>query len=301
MVVPALLYLTITSSTSATRGWGVPMATDIAFALGVLALLGRRVPPALRVFLAALAIADDLGAVAIIAIFYSTGIAWGAAAAGTVIVAAAALANRRNVGVGAVYAWLGLALWVATTLAGVHGTVAGFLIALAVPAGVSGEPGLLFRMEEWVRGWVYFLIMPLFALANAGLKLADMNDVWGSAVVTGVGAGLLLGKPVGIVGAAWLAVRAKRAALPPGVTWRMVVGVGILGGIGFTMSLFIANLAFGEGADLNAAKAGVLGASLLAGILGWIVLRGGGGPSQDAVTDEGRAISCAPRVVPERA
>jgi NhaA family Na+:H+ antiporter len=321
MVVPALLFLVFNAGEPTARGWGIPMATDIAFALGVLALVGSRVPSSLRVFLSALAIADDLGAVLVIALFYTAGVSWGALGAAGALLLLSLGANAAGVRSWVIYALIGVALWVAVLLSGVHATVAGVLLAMTIPsrtridedallAGaraaledfdracdpattvlsnrahqdalyrleVLSEQALppLARLEHGLHGIVTFGIMPLFALANAGVSLSGAGSVLDSPVAHGVLLGLVVGKPVGIALASWLAVRVGAAALPAGVTWRSLTGVAVLGGIGFTMSLFIAGLAFGSAPEqLTAAKLGTLTASLIAGVLGWSLLRFG--------------------------
>ena len=323
MVVPALLYLAFNAGGPTTRGWGIPMATDIAFALGVLALLGDRFPPALRVFLSALAIADDLGAVLVIALFYTASVSWSALAAAAALLLLSLLANAVGVRTAWAYALIGLALWVAVLLSGVHATVAGVLLAMTIPSRtVINEEALLrgaraalqrfddachpnttmlsnsehqaalrrlevlsekalpplARLEYGLHGIVTFGIMPLFALANAGVELGGGGAALGSTITIGVIAGLVVGKPVGITLASWLAVRSGVAALPAGINWRTLIGAGVLGGIGFTMSLFIAGLAFGDSAaSLTSAKLGTLIASLIAGVAGWSMLRFGTG------------------------
>lgn len=284
MIVPALIYAGFASGGEGARGWGVPMATDIAFSLGVLALLGRRVPPALRVFLVGLAIADDLGAVLVIAIFYGHAPSLSALAAAGVLLLVLSLANAAGFRWLPLYLVIGGGLWFAVLKSGVHPTVAGVLLAMTIPARTGGEPkGLLdhasplLRLEHALLGWVAFVIMPIFALANAGVSPGGGFDVPGAAAVgMGVAAGLLMGKPLGIGLACWLAVRGGLAELPAGLTWRHIVGTGFLAGIGFTMSLFIAGLAFGDSPLLQAAKLSILGASLLAGIVGWLILWAGG-------------------------
>ena len=318
MVVPALLFTAINAGGAGSSGWGIPMATDIAFALGVLALLGDRVPSSLRVFLSALAIADDMGAVLVIAIFYSGGVAWGALAAAAALLAVSAIANAAGVRAPWAYALIGAALWVAVLMSGVHATVAGVLLALTIPSRTRIDEGAflrgarqtladfhdartpestvlssrahqealyrleelteqaqppLARLEHGLHGVVNFGIMPLFALSNAGVSLSGAGALIGSPVAIGVLLGLVLGKPIGITLAAWLAVKTGLAA-PPEAGWRLTHGVAWLGGIGFTMSLFIAGLAFG-GAEqqLTAAKLGTFLASLIAGLVGWVYLR----------------------------
>ncbi len=326
MVVPAALYTLLNAGTDGASGWGIPMATDIAFALGVLALLGSRAPLALKVFLTALAIVDDLGAVLVIALFYTAEISWGALGAGAGVLVALVAANRLRIQRPAVYVVLGIALWVAFLKSGIHATVAGVLLALTIPArrrldtheflargnellrvfARDVRPGKtepstdqrdalhalevtcrhaetpLIRMEHALHGWVAFLIIPLFALANAGVALGgDLGAAFGNRVTLGIVLGLFVGKQIGVTGFAWLAVRLGWAALPAGVTWRQIYGVSFLCGIGFTMSLFIANLAFAEAALLDSAKVGILTASLVAGLGGWLVLtRGANGKAK---------------------
>lgn len=318
MAVPALLFLTVNAGGAGSSGWGIPMATDIAFALGVLALLGDRVPSSLRVFLSALAIADDMGAVLVIALFYSGGVAWSALAAAAALLALSALANAAGVRAPWAYALIGLALWIAVLMSGVHATVAGVLLALTIPSRTRIDEGAflggarqaladfhdarapestvlssrahqealhrleelteqaqppLARLEHGLHGLVTFGIMPLFALSNAGVPLAGAGALIGSPVAIGVLLGLALGKPIGITLAAWLAVRSGLAA-PPEAGWRLIHGVAWLGGIGFTMSLFIAGLAFGDAEQLlTAAKLGTFTASVIAGVIGWVYLR----------------------------
>jgi NhaA family Na+:H+ antiporter len=317
-LVPALVFLLIVGSGEGARGWAVPMATDIAFALGVLALVGDRIPIGLRVFMAALAIVDDLLAVVIIGLLYTSEISVVAlAAAGgclAVLVAANVLGVRRPV----VYGVLGLALWFAILQSGVHATVAGVLLALTIPARTrldsagfaaharriighfvrredSDEPTTIeehhdalweletiteraqapmLRFEHALQPWVAFVIVPIFALANAGVSLqGDVGAVLSDPVVLGVALGLIVGKQVGITTATLLVVRAGLASLPSGVTMKYVYGAAWLGGIGFTMSLFIADLAFGGGPVLALAKVGILVASVFAGVGGYLILR----------------------------
>ncbi|HYH92736.1 MAG TPA: Na+/H+ antiporter NhaA [Candidatus Saccharimonadales bacterium] len=279
-VLPAILFLVVAGSDpEAARGWGVPMATDIAFALGALALLGSRIPIGLKVFLTALAIVDDLLAVLVIAIFYTSGLAFAALVAAGVIVGVLVLANRLGVRRPIVYAVLGIALWLAILQSGIHPTVAGVLLAMTIPgrvrtdqADVADAP--MQRMEHALHPWVAFLIVPLFALANAGVAITgDPVATATEPIVLGILLGLIVGKQVGITLATWLVVRAGIATLPTGVTWRHIYGVAWLGGIGFTMSLFVADLAFGEAPTLGFAKIGILAASLIAGTGGYVYLR----------------------------
>ena len=323
-VVPALIYAAINAGTEGAAGWGIPMATDIAFALGVLALLGERAPVALKVFLTALAIVDDIVAVLVIALFYTSEISWGALGVGGVFLTALVVANLIGVGRTLVYALLGIGLWLAFLLSGVHATIAGVLLALTVPAisfinpgaflersryvldrfekaGEQGESVLsneerqaalhalnnaayeleppLHELEHALHPWVVFAIMPIFALANAGVPLGGgIADALTSPVSLGIVAGLVIGKQLGITLFAWLAVKGGISELPEGIRWRHVYGAGWLAGIGFTMSLFISDLAFSDGSLVEAAKLGILVASLIAGVVGWTILRGASSP-----------------------
>jgi NhaA family Na+:H+ antiporter len=318
MVVPAILYAVVNIGAPGARGWGIPMATDIAFALGVLTMLGPRVPIGLKIFLTALAIVDDIGAVIVIAIFYTSAIHWGTIyAAGIALVGLIVLARTGVKSLGP-YLLVGAILWAAILSSGVHATIAGVLLALTIPSrttlnaqqfasrarkllddfdnaetgdlrvitsrgqqealyslDVSSSEALapLLRLEHALHGMVSFAIMPLFALANAGVSLQGGAELMASPVTLGVLLGLAAGKPAGILLFSWLAVRLQLARLPDSVTWRLLHGAAWLGGIGFTMSLFVANLAFGTGELLDSAKVGVLAASLVAGATGWCIVR----------------------------
>jgi NhaA family Na+:H+ antiporter len=340
MIVPALLYTAFNFGGPGAHGWGVPMATDIAFALGVLALLGPRVPTGIKVFLAALAIADDLGAVIVIALFYTAELKLGALLAAGVMVAILFTMNRLGVRRPAAYAIGGVLLWFAVLMSGVHATVAGVLLAMTIPArtridereftdhvehalgdfrnGMSregttvltdedqqnaiwtieeaceGVQAPLLKFEQSLHGIVAFLIMPLFALSNAGVPLAgSLGAAFASPVTWGVIAGLVVGKPIGISLFSWFAVRMGWAELPQGVNWRAIVGTSLLGGIGFTMALFIASLAYGDATLLDRAKLGILSASTVAGIMGWLVLRTmfrGPAPAPAAPSGQGSVV-----------
>ncbi|MBL0940989.1 MAG: Na+/H+ antiporter NhaA [Gemmatimonadaceae bacterium] len=286
MLLPAAIYAVLARGTDASPGWGVPMATDIAFALGIVALLGDRVPAGLRIFLAALAIADDLGAVLVIALFYTPGIALSALALIAVCMAALYLLNRFGVQRVWPYVIGGLVLWYAVYRSGVHASIAGVLLAVTVPS--VGAHSVQERLEHALGGVVTWLVVPLFALANAGVSLPD--DIGAFARQPAVAAsalGLIIGKPFGIFAAAWIAVRLKWADLPDDSDWVRVFGVATLGGIGFTMSLFIAALAFGESAQLDAAKIGVLTGSFTAGIFGALLLSRAGRPGAATMTTAG--------------
>jgi NhaA family Na+:H+ antiporter len=304
MVVPALLYTVFAGSTAAGHGWGIPMATDIAFVVGVVALLGRRVPSPIKVFLLTLAIVDDLGAIAVIAVFYAGTIdaRWlGLAVGGLgVVVALRALGVARYLP----YVAVGTVVWFATWQSGVHATMAGVALALLTPvrpvgpapdrasdaavpdedvpdedvpdAGVpEGVGSPLAYLEDLLHPWASFVVVPLFALANAGVRLTtDLPDA-GLRVTAGVVVGLVVGKLAGVVGASWVAVRLRIAVLPGGVRWAHLAGAGALAGIGFTMSLFVTELAFvrtPHGRELvGAAKQAILVASIIAAVLGSLV------------------------------
>jgi Na+:H+ antiporter, NhaA family len=276
MIVPAGLYAALHASGPAARGWGIPMATDIAFAVAALRVFGARVPKGLEIFLLALAIIDDIGAVLVIAIFYASALApaWIAGAAAGL--ALCAVLGRRGVGSYWVYVAIGTLVWYATFRSGVHATIAGVALGLLTPArplaGRSVSP--IDELEHRLHGWVGLVILPIFALCNAGVTLdaGSLGDPMAQRVALGVALGLLVGKPVGVTLSAWLAVRGRIAELPSGVSWSQVVGVGLLAGIGFTMALFIAALAFGEGSLDDGAKLGTLAASALATGLGVAVL-----------------------------
>lgn len=316
--LPALIFVAIASGAGpeAVRGWSVPMATDIAFALGVLALVGSRVPVALRVFLTALAIVDDLLAVLVIALFYTSDVSLPAVAAAGATLLALIVANRLGVRRPLVYAVLGIVLWVAVLQSGVHATVAGVLLALTIPASVRLEPRAfvarvrdlladiddgdarndrhlkerhaalwdledaalhaqapMLRIEHALHPWVALFIVPVFALANAGVTIeGNIAEVLAEPVVLGIAGGLVLGKQLGITAATWLVVRAGLASLPAGLSWRHIYGAAWLGGIGFTMSLFIADLAYEDPATLALAKVGILAASVVAGLGGFVIL-----------------------------
>ena len=270
MIVPAIIFLLFNFGRPSSHGWGVPMATDIAFAVGVLALLGSRVPRSLVVFLTALAIVDDLGAVLVIALVYTSTIDVDALAAAGALFAVLIALSLCRVRALWVYAVVGAGLWVAMLLSGVHATIAGVLLAAAIPARSLGGESPLERLEHGLGRWVTFGIVPLFALANAGIDLGAV--AWGRAltepVTLGVVLGLLLGKALGVSLFAWGAVRLGLARLPADMAWQHLVGAALLAGIGFTMSLFIAQLAFGEARMVEAAKLGILLGSLASAVLG---------------------------------
>jgi NhaA family Na+:H+ antiporter len=325
VLAPAAIYLALNAGGPGVHGWGVPMATDIAFALGCLALLGDRIPFGLKIFLTAVAIVDDLIAVLVIALFYSGGLNITALVLALGLLALLVLANLWGIRSTLVYAGLGVLIWLAVLQSGVHATIAGVLIALTVPARYRidaptflerarglldtfeqsmQEPSRMLtdavqqhtvieleqtceqvqaplqKLEHALQGWVALVIMPIFALANAGVPLAPRSLSGESlTVVLGIVLGLVLGKPIGLLGASWLATRAGIAELPHGVGWRHMAGAGVLAGIGFTMSLFISTLAFAQPEILATAKLGILIGSLIAGSAGLLLLRRMSAPS----------------------
>lgn len=318
MVIPAAFYLIVNANGPGVNGWGVPMATDIAFALGILALLGKRAPLPLKVFLTAVAIVDDIGAVLVIALFYTEKIVWVSLGIAAIIFIVLMVLNRLGVRKPLPYAILGLFLWVAFLKSGVHATIAGVLLAMTIPAttiinrkgflerarkyldefekeGIRdgqtfttknqrallqgledcthGVEAPLQRLEHALHPWVAFFIMPVFALANAGVDLrTDILAALLNPVTLGIVLGLVVGKQVGVTFMAWLVTRLGWSQKIAGVRWRQIYGASMLAGIGFTMSLFISNLAFSDPVMLSNAKVGILVASFISAALGWIVL-----------------------------
>ncbi|MGQ0616296.1 MAG: Na+/H+ antiporter NhaA [Acidimicrobiia bacterium] len=304
MAVPALVYLAVAGGTEASGGWAIPMATDIAFALGALALAGSRVPASLKLFLLALAIVDDVGAIVVIALVYSRGVEAGWMLAAALIAVLVVLLHRANVRSASIHCVCGLGLWLATHEAGLHATLAGVTIGLLTPArprvGTVTMPeaakrradrstptaafesapaapapvSRLERLERLLHPWTSLVVVPVFAFANAGIVVSGpaLTDALGSSTGLAVVIGLVVGKPAGILGATWVACRTGLGRLPPGATWSQVAAVALLGGIGFTVSLFITELALP--ADLvDGAKIGVFTASVIAGAGGIVALR----------------------------
>jgi NhaA family Na+:H+ antiporter len=317
VLVPALLYLSLNAGGPGASGWGIPIATDIAFAMGAISLLGSRVPVGLKVFLTALAIVDDIVAVLVIAIFYMGTLSWLSLGAASGFFAALLAASGLGMRHPLPYALLGICMWIAMLLSGIHAAIAGVLVALVVPAQpridvekfVARGRQLLDQMEHPDRGkehilrsearqvavmaledacekvetplqrfehtllpWVRLIIMPVFALANAGVALGTGTAAATSPISLGIVLGLVVGKPIGIFCASWLAVHLGLASLPTQVTWRQILGVGAIGGIGFTMSIFIADLAFAGQPLLELAKLGIFAASVAAGGIGLLLL-----------------------------
>jgi Na+:H+ antiporter, NhaA family len=311
-VMPALIYLGINHGGIAQRGWAIPTATDIAFALGVLIMLGRRVPVSVRIFVTALAIVDDIIAIAVIAVFYTDKIDFMSVAIALGGIVLSILANVLGIRRPVVYALIGLVVWCAVLKSGVHATLAGVLLAVTIPArtyidrdgfilrtrwllerfdrakagSLEAQSAIhnlerqceliespLYRIEHLLQPWIAFLVMPLFALANAGVSLTgNVSEILRHPTYCGISLGLLIGKPLGISLFAWSSTRLGLGTLMPQVSWRQIFGASCLCGIGFTMSLFISTLAFGEGPLLDTAKVGILTASFLSGICGCIIL-----------------------------
>jgi Na+:H+ antiporter, NhaA family len=276
MAVPAVLYAAVNAGGPGAAGWGVPMATDIAFALGVLALLGSRVPPALKVFLLTLAVVDDLGSILVVAVFYSQAVDLAALAAAAGLLLLVAGLVRVRVWWLPVHLALGLALWLALWRSGVSPALAGVAMGLLAPA--RGTVSLAERLAHDLHPLSAFVVVPLFALANAGVTVDRdaLAGAGGGAVLAGILLGRVVGKPAGIAAAVWLAVRFRLAAMPGGASWRQLVGVATVAGIGFTVPLFVAGLAFPPGRFDAAVRLGLLLASVLAGAGGALVLLAGG-------------------------
>jgi len=319
MVVPAGIYVAFNYNTPSMNGWGIPMATDIAFSLAVLAILGKKVPFGVKVFLSAFAIADDLGAVLVIALFYTQIIVWGYLIIALFLVAALALANYLSVRWALVYGLLGIGMWIAFLGSGVHATVAGVIVAMFIPAigkydtatfitnvkasidGIECRDGCgysillnkdhqnavhnielachevetpLQRLEYGLHPWVAFMVLPLFALANSGIVLHDLHltQAFSHPVTLGVALGLMVGKPLGISLFTFLAVKVLKTQLLAGIYWHHIIGASVLGGIGFTMSLFITGLSFSVPEFSEFSKLGIITASILSGITGIIIL-----------------------------
>lgn len=276
MIVPALLFLSFNGSDASTRsGWAIPTATDIAFALGVLALLGNRIPPTLKIFLMALAIIDDLGAIVVIALFYTSDLSMASLGIAALAVAVLALMNRLNVRNTGLYLLVGIVLWTAVLKSGVHATLAGVVVGLLIPLAKKKGHSPAIHLEHALHPWVRWAILPLFAFANAGIVLEGLSgDSLFSLLPLGIIIGLFIGKPLGITLFCWLAVKAGLATLPENTRMSDITAVGVLCGIGFTMSIFIASLAWGAG-DVERetlAKLGILLGSLLSAVVGYGLL-----------------------------
>jgi NhaA family Na+:H+ antiporter len=275
MIVPAAIFLSLNAGRDGARGWGIPMATDIAFAVGVLSLAGTRVPLSLKVFLLALAIVDDIGAITVIAVFYTDHLALGWLAGAVVLLAVTYGLSWLGVRHIVVYLGIGVIAWLAMHESGVHATIAGLTMGLLIPASVAGEDSsLIYRIEHILHPWTSYLIVPIFALANAGIAIdgSVARNATSSPVSLGVALGLMLGKPIGITLFAFVAVKLGIAALPDDVRWLQLGAVAMVAGIGFTVSLFVTGLAFTDSALVGDAKLGILAGSTLIGICGLVTL-----------------------------
>ena len=334
MVLPALIYVAFNAGDAAAlRGWGVPMATDIAFSLGVLALVGSRAPVGVRLFLLAVAIADDIGAIIVIALFYTSDLNFGYLAAGIAALVVIAVATKVNIRSHIFYVPMAIIAWFGFLESGVHATIAGVILGFITPSRplyearefdraarriveifptTSPEPRFrekveyearllsdvaresiapLSRIQHLLNDWSAFVIVPIFALANAGISLAgiDLIDSVTSRVALGVAIGLVVGKTVGVTGFAWLVVKLGWGRLPSGVGWRHMTGTGMLAGVGFTVALFIAELAYTDQATIDLAKIGIFLGSIIAGILGYLVLRSVPETAEPSVAGDGVA------------
>ncbi|WP_444994798.1 Na+/H+ antiporter NhaA [Aliikangiella sp. IMCC44359] len=280
MLIPALIYVFFNQGDEfAMRGWAIPTATDIAFALGILSLLGNRVPISLKIFLMALAIIDDLGAIIIIALFYTNELSTASIVVSFSALTILVLMNRFNVAVRAAYIFIGLILWVSVLKSGVHATLAGVALAFTIPLQSKNRNGDSFSMlkhtEEQLHTWVAYLILPLFAFVNAGIELTgiSLNQLF-SNVSLGIFLGLFIGKQVGVFGFSWLAIKLGLAKLPESSNWTQLYAVSILTGIGFTMSIFVNSLAFEDTAIFQSAdKLAIIVASFVSGIVGYLILK----------------------------
>ncbi|QIG52774.1 Na+/H+ antiporter NhaA [Altererythrobacter sp. BO-6] len=275
MAIPALVFLAINSGAPEnTAGWAIPAATDIAFALGILALLGPRVPVALKALLLAIAVIDDIGAITIIALFYTGEINTGYLGLGAAVFVAMLALGRMRVASAIPYVLLAILMWAFVLKSGVHATLAGVAAALTVPMVARGGARPLEHMEHALHPWVAFLVIPIFGFANAGVTLVGLDPADLLAPLPlGIALGLLIGKQLGIFAFAWLAVKTRLASLPEDVTWRQIHGLSLFAAIGFTMSLFIGNLAFASPEQVDAVKLGVLSGSTIAAIAGFFLLR----------------------------
>jgi Na+:H+ antiporter, NhaA family len=273
MAVPALIFVALNQGTANLSGWAIPAATDIAFALGVLALVGSRVPPSLKIFLLTLAILDDMGAILVIALFYTANLSFEYLLMAIIPMAVMFWLNWRGTHRVAPFLLLGAVLWFLVLKSGVHATVAGVLTAFFIPLTDRFGKSPLHALEHGLSPYVLYLIVPLFAFANAGVVLEGLTlaDLF-APLPLGIAAGLVLGKQIGVFGMTWLLVRAGWANLPAGANWAQVYGVACLAGIGFTMSLFIGTLSFSDPAMMNGVRLGVLSGSLVSAVIGYLVL-----------------------------
>jgi len=280
MIVPALVFIAFNRGEEfAMNGWAIPTATDIAFALGILSLLGKRVPVSLKIFLMALAIIDDLGAIVIIALFYTSELSTASITIAATALVVLFIMNRMHVARQSAYILVGLILWVSVLKSGVHATLAGVALAFFIPLYSKDENGRSFsmahKMENDLHYWVAFFILPLFAFVNAGVDLRDISiEEMGGTVPMGIMAGLFIGKQVGVFGFSWLAIKMGIASLPKESTWMQLYGVAVLTGIGFTMSLFVDSLAYNDTQLFHYAdKLAILLGSFFSGVVGYLILK----------------------------
>jgi len=292
MLIPALIYLSFNQNNpTALRGWAIPTATDIAFALGILALLGNRVPLSLKIFLMALAIIDDLGAITIIVVFYTAELSTLSIIIASMALAVLIIFNKLGVSRKSVYVVVGIILWVSVLKSGIHATLAGVLLAFTIPLNAKDTKGKLFspikQMEHDLHPLVAFIILPLFAFVNAGVDITQISLIQMSEPIPlGIMLGLFLGKQIGVFGFSWVAIKLKFASLPKGSNWIKLYGVAVLTGIGFTMSLFIGSLAFENNHSFQYTdKLAILLGSFVAGIVGYLVIRMSKNTKQDEQPD----------------
>jgi NhaA family Na+:H+ antiporter len=274
MIAPALIYYLVNAGLPTVSGWGIPIATDIAFALGILSILGKKIPLSLKVFLAALAIVDDLGAILVIAIFYTDHILLHYVVYAATTFFIMLLMNRLKVLNFLFYFPFGILLWYFTYKSGIHATIAGVLMAFTIPLIRDDKRSPLEKLEHALHQPIGYIVMPLFAFVNTGIAFSAgmIGGIYSSAGL-GIILGLLIGKPLGILTFSWIAVRTGIASLPAKVNWRQIIGVGFLGGIGFTMSIFIALLSFSSLENQEIAKISILAASILSGLVGFFILK----------------------------
>ncbi|KZL89838.1 Na+/H+ antiporter NhaA [Clostridium magnum] len=278
MIVPAIIYMVFNYNEATITGWGIPMATDIAFALGVLSLVGKNAPKGILIFLTALAIVDDLGAIIVIAVFYTSQISKVALIAALIVLGLLILANKLKVKSTAVFVIGGIILWIAVLKSGIHATIAGVLLGMVIPAGKNineFKNSMLYKLEHTLTPYSAFVIMPIFALANSGvaIDIKSFLTVISAPVSLGIIFGLFIGKQVGVFGVSYLLVKFKIAKLPSQVTKKHLYGASVLAGIGFTMSLFVASLSFVDETILSTAKISIILASLLSAILGMVIFK----------------------------
>ncbi len=285
MAVPALVFVSFNYAEPANiNGWAIPAATDIAFALGILSLLGPRVPVAMKALLLAIAVIDDIGAITVIALFYSGEIKTDMLIGAAVVYAALFAVNRMRLASGMPYVILTVIMWVFALKSGAHATLAGVAAGMMIPTQTREGTNLLYEMEHSLHKWVAFMVIPIFGFANAGVSLIGVSPAMIlEPLPLGIALGLLIGKQIGIVGMAWIGVKAGFASLPDGVGWRKIHGLSLLAAIGFTMSLFIGGLAFDDPSQVDAVKIGVLGGSLIAALTGFFALKSA---LPDEVADE---------------